>query len=947
MRNSNVFRVIAVSLLALKFSCVCVADVRKPNFIIINIDDLGYGDIEPFGSVLNRTPYLNQMAEEGRRLTCFYAAPVCSPSRASLMTGCYPKRALSIPRVLFPGYETGLDAGEITIAELLKEQGYATGIIGKWHLGDQPEFLPTRHGFDYFFGLPYSNDMGPATDGVKSNLGQPLPEPDPTRRQRQPPLPMLRNETVLQRILPDDQQQIVERYTQEAVSFLWQYRDEPFFLYLPHSAVHFPLYPSQQFHGKSRHGLFGDWVEEVDWSVGQILETVRDLGLSEKTLVLFTSDNGGQPRHGATNTPLRGGKGSTFEGGMRVPTIAWWPGKIPAGSTADHVTSTMDLLPTLAKLAGGTPPDDRKIDGGDIWPILAGAPNAQSPHETFYYYRGLKLQALRAGPWKLHLEKGELYNLDDDIAESTDVAVEHVDVVTRLRALAASVDSDLGVDGTGPGCRPLGRVAAAQPLIAPDGTVRDGFGFPDVHAGQGIMVGAVTPTSALVQVRLTQSNRMTDRDLPGTVGVVEISLQPQAGGKILQHVTAARPEHDFIAKTSLTSLQPGTSYICRTRIGRIADELHEGPVASFRTLPGATQAKPVKFVVVTGMNYAKFHGDNRIDRERHIVQNNTSLPRRYSGPDKHLGYPSLDAILRLRPDFFVGTGDNIYYDTPSGKFRAKTLPQLRQKWHEQFAQPRCRSLFAAVPTYWMIDDHDYRIDDCDNSGDYEPSPELGRRVMLEQLPYGPLDDGNTVTYRTHRISRDLQVWFPENRLHRSPNRMPDGPEKTIWGVQQKVWLKKTLAESDATFKLLVSPTPMIGPDDKRKKDNHTNIGGFRDERDEFFTWLNDTGTAENFYLVCGDRHWQYHSIHPSGFEEFSCGALVDANSRLGRRPGDPKSTDPDGLIRQPYTQTTPSGGFLEIECVPATAEQPSKLVFRFHDEHGETLHEHVTVRKGT
>ena len=178
---------------------------------------------------------------------------------------------------------------------------------GKWHLGDQPAFLPTRQGFDYYFGLPYSNDMGPAADGVKSNLGQPLPEPDGKRRRVQPPLPLLRNETVLQRVLPDDQQQIVERYTQEVVSFLWQHRDEPFLLYLPHSAVHFPLYPGKRFHGKSRHGLFGDWVEEIDWSVGQILDTVRALGLSAKTMVLFTSDNGGQPRHGAINAPLRKG----------------------------------------------------------------------------------------------------------------------------------------------------------------------------------------------------------------------------------------------------------------------------------------------------------------------------------------------------------------------------------------------------------------------------------------------------------------------------------------------------------------------------------------------------------------------------------------------------------------------------------------------------------------
>ncbi|MEO8499198.1 MAG: sulfatase, partial [Planctomycetota bacterium] len=426
---------------------------ERPNFIVINIDDLGYGDIQPYGSKLNRTPNLNRMAEEGRKLTCFYAAPVCSPSRASLLTGCYPKRVLPIPHVLFPGNAEGLDPSEITIAELLKAQGYATGIIGKWHLGDQPEFLPTRQGFDYYYGLPYSNDMGPAEDGVKSNLGKPLPKSDGKKGKGQPPLPLLRNETVLQRVLPDDQQAIVERYTQEAVKFLNDHRDEPFFLYLPHSAVHFPLYPGKAFQGKSQNGLFGDWVEEVDWSVGQVLDTIRELKLDEKTLVVFTSDNGGQQSHGAVNLPLRGGKGSTLEGGMREPTIAWWPKHIPAGTETAAVTSMMDVLPTFVNLAGGSVPIDRKIDGGDIWPILAGDANAKSPHETFYYFRGLNLQAVRHGPWKLHLAKGDLYNLESDIGESQDVAKEHPEVVARLNGLADETKADLGTTDIGPGCR--------------------------------------------------------------------------------------------------------------------------------------------------------------------------------------------------------------------------------------------------------------------------------------------------------------------------------------------------------------------------------------------------------------------------------------------------------------------------------------------------------------
>ncbi len=350
-------------------------------------------------------------------------------------------------------------------------------------------------------------------------------------------------------------------------------------------------------------------------------------------------------------------------------------------------------------------------------------------------------------------------------------------------------------------------------------------------AGMGILVGEVTPRGALVQVRLTRTDRLVDRDVPGAAGLVEFTLRKtgETGGG-LTSLVPARAERDFIARASFNDLSPGTRYVCRTRIGPDAETLHTGPQARFKTLPGPDAAEPVRFVVVTGMNYAKFHGDHRIDRKQHVIENNTELPRPYSGPDKHLGYPALASILELKPDFFVGTGDNVYYDTPDDP-RAKTVPELRQKWHEQFVQPRYIELFAEVPTYWEIDDHDYRIDDGDNTGDHEPSPQVGRRMMLEQLPVAPADDENAKTYRTHRVNRDLQIWFPENRMYRSPNKTPDGPAKTIWGAEQKAWLKRTLKASDATFKLLISPNPMVGPDDLRKTDNHTNIGGFQHERD--------------------------------------------------------------------------------------------------------------------
>ncbi|MEQ1858627.1 MAG: sulfatase [Chthoniobacteraceae bacterium] len=476
------------------FLCLLVTAVAAlakdspPNFIVINIDDLGYADIQPFGSELNRTPNLNRMAQEGMKLTCFYAAPVCTPSRSALMTGCYPKRVMPIASVLFPAGKLGLNPEEQTVAEVLKGAGYATACVGKWHLGDQPEFLPTRQGFDFYFGIPYSNDMGPLADGSKSNLGDPLPQPksvagkgvDPKtfggdetglKGAAQPPLPLLRNEKVIARVRAHEQTELVARYTDEAVGFIRENKAKPFFIYLPHSAVHFPLYPGKAFQKKSRNGYYGDWVEEVDWSVGRVLDTLRELGLAEKTLVIFTSDNGGTAR--GVNAPLRGGKGSTWEGGMRVPTIAWWPGKVPAGATCDAITGMIDVLPTFAKLAGAKLPV-KKIDGVDAWPLLSGQAK-QGGRDLFYFYRGLKLEAVRQGSWKLHLAKGELYNLESDIGEATNVAKENAEVVAQLQALAAKTSEDLGPEGIGPGVRQPGRVENAQPLIGLDGKVREGF----------------------------------------------------------------------------------------------------------------------------------------------------------------------------------------------------------------------------------------------------------------------------------------------------------------------------------------------------------------------------------------------------------------------------------------------------------------------------------------
>ena len=283
---------------------------ERPSFIVILADDLGYGDIAPFGSTVNRTPHLDRMAREGMKLTSFYAAPVCTPSRAQLLTGCYAKR-VSLPNVIFPAATVGLNPQERTVASLLKPQGYATMAVGKWHVGDHPDFLPGRHGFDHYFGLPYSNDMGGRE--TASNPG-----PAGAKRDRRPPLPLVRDGQVIETVGARAQDQLTARYTQEAVAFIRAHTNQPFFLYLAHTAVHIPIHAGTAFQGKSANGPFGDWVEELDWSVGQVLETVRELGLSERTLVLFTSDNGPwltQGTNGGVAGPLRGGKGGTYEGG--------------------------------------------------------------------------------------------------------------------------------------------------------------------------------------------------------------------------------------------------------------------------------------------------------------------------------------------------------------------------------------------------------------------------------------------------------------------------------------------------------------------------------------------------------------------------------------------------------------------------------------------------------
>ncbi|MBC8324531.1 MAG: sulfatase [Verrucomicrobia subdivision 3 bacterium] len=463
------------------FGFSLLAETRKPptNVVIIFIDDMGYADIGPFGAKNYPTPHLDQMAREGRKFTDFYVTQaVCSASRAGLLTGCYNVR-VGILGALGPKARHGINPNELTIAELCKQKNYATACYGKWHLGHHQKFLPLQHGFDDYFGLPYSNDMWPYHPGV---MHLPMEE----RLKRWTHLPLIDGNAVINpRVTGKDQEQLTTQYTERAVSFIENNKDRPFFLYVPHSMVHVPLYVSEKFKGKSKAGLFGDVMMEVDWSVGQILGTLRKHQLDKNTLVIFTSDNGpwlSYGDHAGSAGPLREGKGTMFDGGCRESTLMWWPGTVPAGSVCTTPAMTIDILPTVAELIGAKLPR-QKIDGKSIVNLVTGTDD-QSPQEAYFFYYGPQLQAVRMGKWKLHFPHGyrtmagkpggkngiptryaaakiglALFDLEKDIGETTDVKANHPEVVTRLQALGEAMRNELGdTNRKGKGQRAAGQL---------------------------------------------------------------------------------------------------------------------------------------------------------------------------------------------------------------------------------------------------------------------------------------------------------------------------------------------------------------------------------------------------------------------------------------------------------------------------------------------------------
>lgn len=447
MKRYDFFKaLVGVFLMFLIIAAPLLAQQKAPNFIVIFTDDQGYGDLGIYGNPSIKTPNIDRMAIEGQKWTNFYvAANVCTPSRAGLLTGRLPVRSGmqgDSARVLFPHSKGGLPATEITIAKLLKQEGYQTAILGKWHLGSLPQYLPTRHGFDYYYGIPYSNDM----DKVDSiSYIDAIARPKNEYFQ----VPLMRNEEVIER--PAVQNTLTERYTQEAVKYIKAHRQEPFFLYLAHSMPHVPLFPNDKFKGQSARGTYGDIIEEIDWSVGEILKALKDLGLDKNTYVIFISDNGPWKvfrELGGSSGPLYGAKGNSYEGGVRVPAIFWSPDRVKSQQVTE-LGSSLDILPTLASLAHAQLPADRVYDGYDLSKILQGE-ETESPRKEMFYYHASKLVAVRKGAYKLslysnseigypdrleRLDKAQLFNLNEDISERYDIADRFPAIVDELKSL--------------------------------------------------------------------------------------------------------------------------------------------------------------------------------------------------------------------------------------------------------------------------------------------------------------------------------------------------------------------------------------------------------------------------------------------------------------------------------------------------------------------------------
>ena len=896
----------------------------KQNILLLTADDMNYDALGFTGSkVPGISPHLDKLAAEGMWFQhAHVTVAVCQPSRQCLLTGRYPHRNGSVGF-----YPVSKDVP--TLAEILKEANFHLGILGKvihlrpvekfaWHYERDEDVLgrgrdPQKY-YEYskeflqqakdagkpFFLMANSHDPHRPFAGSEGKQPTNYPAPPRTYKPEEVPVPGFLPD------LPDIRKELAQYYSS---------------------------------------------VNRCDKVFGEVLRALEESGLADNTIVIFLSDNG---------IAMPFAKSNCYLTSTRTPWLMRWPEKIRPGSIdREHFISSIDFMPTILDIMGLPFPEG--TDGRSFQSLLKGEKQAAREKVITCYNEafGKKAYPMRAIQDKRF---GYIYNSWSDGKKTyntegmsglsfkamRDAAANDKDIAARVKMVVHRVPEELydfAADPSAlknliddPAFAEQRKAMRSEMLAWMEKTedpllpkfkelvqVAQAPNEKNIHLAQGIMSGEVTATSAILQARLTAVAAITEGKVPGKAGVgrFEFSTDPEFKESQFTPWLTATDVNDFILRATIDKLEPAVLHYYRVHYGMDQENITPSAAATFKTLPAKIQATPVNFVLTSCLNYAFFQDP---------AKNKTT-----SAEDRKLGYPALDPIRELKPDFLIINGDCVYYDHPYNT-RAQTLTEMRNKWHEQYSMPRFVKLFANTPVYWTKDDHDYRINDSDPTGDYEPSHELGIATFREQVPIVKNDSPETPTYRTHRVGRDLQLWFVEGRDYRSPNKTPDGPEKTIWGAEQKAWLQRTIKESDATYKILISPTPMIGPDDGYKKDNHANTAGFKHEGEEFFAWLQSNKiNTDHFFILCGDRHWKYHSRHPSGIEEFSCGALNVENARLGHKPGAKKSNDPEGKLLLHYTDATPSGGFLRVSLTPGNDEVPV-LEFFHHDDKGKVLY---------
>ncbi|MFY7818549.1 MAG: sulfatase-like hydrolase/transferase [Akkermansiaceae bacterium] len=896
-------------------------DAGRLNVLLLTADDMNHNSLGFAGCPLpGVTPHLDRLASQSLSFErAHVTVAVCQPSRQCLLTGRYPHRNGSVG--FYPVF-----TGVPTLAEILKDAGFYLGILGKaihlrpvekfpWHdlrdegvlgKGRNPQkyyeysrefFLQAKREGKPFFLMANSHD--PHRPFAGSEGSQALNYPAPIR--------MYQSEEVkVPGFLPD----------------------------LPEVRKELAQYYSS--------------VNRCDQTMGEILRALDESGLADKTLVLFLSDNGMAMPFAKSNCYLHS---------TRTPWLVRWPGVVKPGVDRTHAVSGIDYMPTILEALGLPLPEG--MDGRSFLAVLRGHPQEGRDQVVTCYNEafGNKSYPMRClqnerfgyiynswadGKKRYHTEgmSGLTFKAMQQESASDQALAERVELLTHrvseeLYDFAADPDAlhNLIDDPRYAGQRKTMRAEmlswmkkTTDPLLVKFQKLCELAASQkpnEIFLAQGLMSGEVTQDSVFLQTRFTAVPAMIGGKVPGIAGVgrFEYSTDPEFRDAKCSEWYEVGEKQDFILRAAIKDLKPQALYYFRAVYGCDRQQLKTSDVAEFKTRSTAEQSTSLDFVLTSCLNYAFF-------------QDASKRPHA-SREDRQQGYPALVPILQQRPDFLIINGDCVYYDHPY-KTRAKTLEEMRDKWHEQYAMPRFVTLFAKTPVYWNKDDHDYRQNDSDTTGDDPPSHELGIATFREQVPVAKND---APTYRTHRMGRDLQLWFVEGRDYRSPNRMPDGPQKSIWGKEQRDWLQRTIKESDATFKILISPTPLIGPDDASKSDNHANEG-FRHEGESFFHWMKVNGVdPSRFVILCGDRHWKYHTRHPLGFQEFSCGALNRENARVGRKPGTKGSSDPEGRLTQFYTDATPQGGYLDVH-LHVSDKVSAKLEIHLRDDHGKILYQH-------